>query len=41
MAPQAREGLLQEPEAETRRFHGCCWEPFYMFAYCGLVGILR
>ena len=17
--------------------HGCCWETFYMFAYCGLV----
>ena len=20
-----------------RRFHGCCWETCYMFAYCGLV----
>ena len=19
-------------------YHGCCWETFYMFAYCGLVG---
>ena len=19
-------------------FHGCCWEAFYIFAYCGLVG---
>ena len=19
-------------------FHGCCWETFYIFAYCGLVG---
>ena len=18
--------------------HGCCWETFYIFAYCGLVG---
>ena len=20
------------------RFHGCCWETFYIFAYCGVVG---
>ena len=19
-------------------YHGCCWETFYIFAYCGLVG---
>ena len=23
---------------EEASFHGCCWETFYIVAYCGLVG---
>ena len=29
-----------KPRAEQKvitHFHGCCWETFYIFAYCGLV----
>ena len=31
------EGALTEPVAFPHL--GCCWETFYIFAYCGLVGI--
>ena len=30
---------LEECKKKTRGTkHGCCWETWYIFAYCGLVG---
>ena len=26
------------PARVQKAFHGCCWQTFYIFAYCGLVG---
>ena len=30
---------LHNPWWLLREMHGCCWETFYIFAYCGLVQI--